>query len=101
MMDESPYRVDICGIPHTVEYCDDKFDLDLHLGDIRYGEAKIRINRNASASIQNEALCHEIVHGILVHIGRQDLNEEQFVQSLANAISQSFIVNLKREEPKQ
>ena len=84
-------KVNICGIPHIIEYKEDNFNSDLHLGDIHYGEAKIQINRGVSKSIQHEALCHEILHGILIHMGRDDLNnDEPFVTCLGNAISQSF-----------
>lgn len=86
-------RVTICGIPHTIEYVNDNFNTDLHLGHIDYATAKIRINNNASSEIQHEALCHEILHAMLVHIGRDDLSiDETFVQSLGNAISRTFSV---------
>ena len=40
-----------------------------------------------------QTLCHEIVHGMLVHLGFQEMSaDEQFVQSLAMAINQSFDV---------
>ena len=40
---------------------------------------------------QGEALCHEILHGILVHIGKDELSQdESFVQCLSNALYQSF-----------
>ena len=42
-------------------------------------------------AVKEEALVHEIVHAILVHIGRSDLSEDEiFVQSFANAINQTF-----------
>ncbi len=84
--------VNICGIPHKVEYVDDVFDTDMHLGQVDYDLARIKLNKKASEAVQKEALCHEILHAILVHIGRQDLNEEPFVQALANAVNQTFEV---------
>lgn len=43
-----------------------------------------------------EALVHEILHGIFVHLGYgNEANDEQFVQALANAINQTFTL---REE---
>jgi len=84
-------RITICGIPHTVEYVDDNFDTDLHLGQVDYATARIRINRKASSEVQHEALCHEVLHAMLMHIGRNDLSiDETFVQCLGNAISRSF-----------
>lgn len=86
-----PKTVHICGIPHSVVLCDDNFDTDLHLGQIDYASATIKINRKASEETQTEALFHEMLHGILVHIGRNDeAQNECFVQSLANAMYQSF-----------
>ena len=42
---------------------------------------------------KNETICHEMIHGILVHLGYNDYsNDEQFVQALANAINQGFII---------
>lgn len=86
-------RINICGIPHEVVECEDKFDVDMHLGQIDYKHAKILINKDANIEIKSETLCHEIMHGILVHIGRDDLsNDEQFVTALGNAIYQAFNV---------
>ena len=86
-----PKKVLICGIPHRVVLCEDNFDTDLHLGQINYGSATIRVNGSSSEELQEEALFHEMLHGILVHLGRNDeAQNECFVQSLANAIYQSF-----------
>ena len=89
-------KVNICGIPHKVIYCEDAFDLDTHYGQIDCGKAVIRISEGISPEQQDEALCHEILHGILVHIGKDELSQDEgFVQCLSNAIYQSFKV---REE---
>ena len=86
-----PSRVNICGIPHTVEVCDDKFNSDLHLGMIEYEKANIKINGNATEELQMQSLFHEMLHGMLIMIGRNDESmDEVFVQSLANAMYQSF-----------
>ena len=86
-------KVNICGIPHTVKYVKDIFDYDTHFGQINYKEAEILINEDATDEIKKEVLCHEIVHGILIHIGRNDLsNDETLVQALGNAINQAFVV---------
>jgi hypothetical protein len=93
-----PKTVNICGIPHSVILCDDNFDTDLHLGQISYASATIKINRNVSEAMQMQALIHEMLHGMLIQIGRnEESNDECFVQSLANAINQSFTVKEAKE----
>ena len=88
-------KVNICGIPHEVVYVNDEFNVDTHFGQIDYGKAIIKISKDVSKEQQDEALCHEILHGILVHIGKDELSQdEEFVQCLANAICQSFLVKL-------
>lgn len=86
-------KVNICGIPYKVIEYPDNFDADTHFGQIDYKMAEIRINKDMAEEIKEEAICHEIVHGMLVHLGYNDLSQdEQFVQALGNAIHQSFIV---------
>lgn len=91
---EKPKHVNICGIPHVITYEEDKFQIDdVKFGYIDYQNAKIYINSNAAEEIQVETLCHEIIHGILFHIGRQEMSDDEIlVQALANAINQSFNV---------
>ena len=85
--------VNICGIAHTVIEVEDNFDSDMHLGQIDYKRAEIRINKGASSDIKEETICHEMLHGILVHIGREDLSQDEaLVTALANAIYQGFDV---------
>lgn len=80
--------VTICGIKHTVEYVKDRFDADIHCGQINYKEAQILINEDAVKEIQSETLWHEIVHGILAHIGQSELNnDETFVNLFALALN--------------
>lgn len=83
--------INICGVPHTVEYTEDNFPIDLHLGSIDFAKAAIHINKEATETVRKEALYHEIVHAIFVHIGRNDLtDDETLVQSLANALLSTF-----------
>lgn len=93
-------KVNVCGMPHTVIECPDLFDADgTHYGQIDYGKCEIRINDGISKDNANETLCHEMIHGILVHIGRSDLSaDEAFVQALANAVYQGFTVKEYRLE---
>ena len=86
-----PETVNICGIPHKVILCEDSFDMDLHLGQIKYAAAEIRINKDASPEMQMQTLYHEMVHGMPIMIGRNDeASDECFVQAFANALYQSF-----------
>ena len=60
---------------------------------ICYKENEIRINEDMSENQKKETLCHEMVHGMLTHLGFDDLsNNEQLVQALGNAIYQGFEV---------
>jgi len=86
-------KVNICGIPYTVKECEDHFDSDCHCGLIIYSECIIKINKNMHEEMKKATLCHEIMHGILLNIGREDLsNDENFVTALGNAIYASFEV---------
>jgi hypothetical protein len=92
-------KVNICGITHEVIECDDKFDADLHFGQIDYKACEIRINKDVNEQEKQETLCHEMVHGILNHIGRNDLScDETFVQTLGNAIYQGFEIKVESEK---
>lgn len=85
--------VNICGVPHEVVEKKDPFDVDLHFGQINYGEAKIYVNEKLTDTLKKETICHEMVHGILVHLGyNEQANNEQFVQALGNAIYQGFSI---------
>ena len=84
-------KVNICGIPHKVVECEDKFNIDCHFGQIDYRPCEIRINKDMSEENKKETICHEMVHGIFVHLGYNNYtHDEQFVQALANAIYQGF-----------
>lgn len=90
--------VNICGIPHTVKECEDCFDTDYHFGQIDYRDCVIKINKDMTPHMKSEVLCHEILHGIFVHLGYSgQSSDEQFVQALASAINQSFEVKPYKE----
>ena len=85
--------VNICGIPHKVIECKDRFNVDTHFGQIDYKNCEIRINKDMTDANKKETICHEMIHGILVHLGYNDLaNNEQLVQALGNAIYQGFSI---------
>lgn len=88
-----PEKVFICGIPHTIKLCEDNFNSDTHFGQINYAKCEIRINKDMPEEIQRQTLCHEMLHGMLVLLGYNDLtNDEQFVQALSMSINQSFMI---------
>lgn len=85
--------VNICGIPHKVIELDDHFDVDAHLGQIEYKECLIKINSGIASELKKATICHEVLHGMLVHIGRSDLAEDEtFVTALGNAIHGAFSI---------
>jgi len=83
----------IMGIPYTIELKEDSYDAaETHFGQISYAKGKIVLNSSLPPQLMRETLAHEMVHGMLLHMGREDLNnDEAFVQALGNAISQSFV----------
>lgn len=87
-------KVNICGIPHKVIGYDDKFDANsLHMGQIDYKTGEILVNQDLADEIKIETICHEMIHGILTHLGYMEYsNDEQFVQALGNAIYQGFSI---------
>lgn len=82
--------VNICGIPHKVIECEDKFDIDTHCGMINYTKAEIKINKDMNDEIKKETIMHEMLHGMLAHLGYEQAEDEQFVNALSNAMYQGF-----------
>ena len=84
--------VNICGIPHEIIETEDGFNSDAtHFGQINYLKCNIRINKDMSETMKRETICHEMLHGMLVHLGyNEQSQDETFVQALANAIAQGF-----------
>lgn len=83
--------VTICGIPHKIVMCEDSFNVDTHFGQINYAKCEIKLNKDLPRETMEETLVHEILHGIFIHLGFNDVaQDEQFVQALSNAINQTF-----------
>ena len=92
-------KVNICGLPHEIVEVEDSFNIDCHMGQINYQDLLIKINKNMPEELKEETLCHEIIHGILMHLDYSDMSSnEQFVQAVGNAIYQSFRVKYSNEE---
>lgn len=90
--------VKICGIPYKIieKECIESSN-GRCLGLITYDEGTIEIRKGQQPDYYRQTLIHEVVHGMLVMIGRNELSDDEtFVQSLALAISQTF--ELKIEE---
>lgn len=84
-------KINICGIQYKVSECTDHFDCDCHLGMVDYKTGEIILNKDMSHDVRESVLYHEILHAILVHIGRDDLSEDEvLVTSLSNEIFQMF-----------
>ena len=84
-------KIMIMGIPHTIVFKEDAFIGDTHFGQVEYSKAKITLNADLNEALTEETLTHEVLHAIFVHMGREDLtNDERLVQCLSNAIFQSF-----------
>ena len=91
--------VNICGIPHKVVECEDKFNTDCHFGQIDYKACEIRVNKDMANANKKETICHEMLHGIFVHLGYNDYaNDEHLIQALANAIYQGFDIKTEVED---
>jgi hypothetical protein len=89
-------KVMVAGIPFEVQECHENFG-DGSCGEIEYRKQTIRINEDMAPEYKEQTLIHEIVHGILVSIGRNDLSDDEvFVQSLATGIYTSSL-ELKEE----
>lgn len=89
-------KVNICGIPHKVIECEDYFDVDAHFGQINYKACEILVNKDMTPEAKEETICHEMIHGILVHLGYSEQSQDEtFVQGLANAIYQGFEIRIK------
>ncbi len=95
-------KINICGIPHTIEYVDQNFEIcSGSQGEIIFSDAAIHIKRGMPREVTKATICHEAFHGILVQLGYLDLNDdEQFVTAIGNAIAQSFNPILYSEQKK-
>lgn len=92
--------VNICGIPHEIV---EKDCIESSNGRcvamITYEDCMIEIRKGMKPDFYRQSLIHEITHGMLVMIGRNDLSDDEtFVQTLALAISQTFELNIKTSE---
>lgn len=94
-------KYSICGIPHTIiekEVIEGNGPGTI-LGQITYYDCIIEMRKNLPPEMYRQTLIHEITHGMLTMIGRNDLSDDEtFVQSLALAISQTFDLKVEGKE---
>ena len=90
------HKVEICGIPYLVVEKEDVFDATAaHYGQVDFLNCVITINKNMAPELKNQTVCHEMVHAILTNLGySEQSDDEQFVQALASAINQSFVIKV-------
>lgn len=60
--------VNICGVKHKIIDTVDGFEGG-NCGMIDHITSEIRINEKLSPEMRKETICHEMVHGMLVHLG--------------------------------
>lgn len=90
--------VNVCGIYYKVIEKEDNFTADEYFGSVDHVKSEIIINKNLEPQAKTETVIHEMVHAMLMHIGCEDLkNDEKFVQALANAIYQGFEIKEVKE----
>lgn len=83
----------ICGIPYQIVEKETVDEDGGCLGRILYRDCVIEIRKGLPKELYTQTLIHEIVHGMLSNIGKNDLSDnEEFVQALAMAINLTFDV---------
>jgi|SRR5690625_118581 len=72
-----PESIRIGSVDYSVTYQRGLSSGDTLLGQINYGQCKIRIEESLPASRAREVLAHELAHGILFEAVYEDHDEEQ------------------------
>ena len=89
-------QVEILGVDHEIKELDIIDENPNVLGQIVYQKQEIQIKKSLLKDMKNSTIIHEIVHGILFHSGKQELNEkEDLVESLSSSIYQVLKSNKK------
>ena len=89
-------QVEILGINYEIKELDIIDEDPNVLGQIVYQKQEIQIKKPLLKDMKNSTIIHEIVHGILFHSGKQELNEkEDLVESLSSSIYQVLKSNKK------
>lgn len=89
-------QVEILGVNYEIKEVDIIDENPNVLGQIVYQKQEIQIKKSLLKDMKNSTIIHEIVHGILFHSGKQELNEkEDLVESLSSSIYQVLKSNKK------
>lgn len=86
-------EVNICGIPHQIKEVKviDEGDEGIVQGKIFHSKGQILLKKSLPKELKKSVLFHEILHGMLTELGYSELSDnETFVQSLSNAMYQTF-----------
>jgi hypothetical protein len=89
-------QVEILGVNYEIKELEIIDENPNVLGQIVYQKQEIQIKKSLLKDMKNSTIIHEIVHGILFHSGKQELNEkEDLVESLSSSIYQVLKSNKK------
>ena len=89
-------QVEILGVNYEIKELEIIDENPNVLGQIIYQKQEIQIKKSLLKDMKNSTIIHEIVHGILFHSGKQELNEkEDLVESLSSSIYQVLKSNKK------
>ena len=89
-------QVEILGVNYEIKELDIIDENPNVLGQIVYQKQEIQIKKPLLKDMKNSTIIHEIVHGILFHSGKQELNEkEDLVESISSSIYQVLKSNKK------
>lgn len=89
-------QVEILGVNYEIKELEIVDENPNVLGQIVYQKQEIQIKKSLLKDMKNSTIIHEIVHGILFHSGKQELNEkEDLVESLSSSIYQVLKSNKK------
>lgn len=89
-------QVEILGVDYEIKELDIIDENPNVLGQIVYQKQEIQIKKSLLKDMKNSTIIHEIVHGILFHSGKQELNEkEDLVESVSSSIYQVLKSNKK------
>lgn len=89
-------QVEILGVNYEIKELEIIDENPNVLGQIVYQKQEIQIKKSLLKDMKNSTIIHEIVHGILFHSGKQELNEkEDLVESISSSIYQVIKSNKK------
>lgn len=70
-------QVEILGVNYEIKELEIIDENPNVLGQIVYQKQEIQIKKSLLKDMKNSTIIHEIVHGILFHSGKQELNEKE------------------------